>query len=147
MLTLLDRKRERIRERVTVNFLPGKGARPMTTLASLSNSMKSSPSSWAISPSRYSSLLITEDCGRKILICCASGAALTPGCRSRHARQRPLRRLPGRACLPVSGALLFGSLSWLLLAKCGVPRTMHATRAACPTLWESWKGSDAYADE
>ena len=38
---------------------------------------------------------------------CAVGAALTPGCRTRHARQRPLRRLPGRACLPVSGALLF----------------------------------------
>ena len=40
--------------------------------------------------------------------CFAVGAALTPGCRSRHARQRTLRRLPGRACLPVSGALLFG---------------------------------------
>ena len=39
--------------------------------------------------------------------CFAVRAALTPGCRSRHARQRPLRRLPGRACLPVSGALLF----------------------------------------
>ena len=39
--------------------------------------------------------------------CFAVGAALTPSCRSRHARQRTLRRLPGRACLPVSGALLF----------------------------------------
>ena len=38
---------------------------------------------------------------------CGVGAALTPGCRRRHARSRPLRRLPGRACLPVSGALLF----------------------------------------
>ena len=40
--------------------------------------------------------------------CFAAGAALTPGCRSRHARQRPLRRLAGAACLPVSVALSFG---------------------------------------
>ena len=36
---------------------------------------------------------------------------------------------------------------WLLLAKCELPRTMHDTRAARPTPWDSWEGSDAYADE
>ena len=43
---------------------------------------------------------------------------------------------------------VFGSLSrWLLPAKCELPRTMHATRAARPTPCDSWKGSGAYADE
>ena len=51
MFTLWERKRERIRDRVTVNFLPGSGERPMTALDSLSNSVESSPSSCAISPS------------------------------------------------------------------------------------------------
>ena len=42
--------------------------------------------------------------------CFAVRAALTPGCRSRHARQRPLRRLPGRA-------VSFGERSPLVLGS------------------------------
>ena len=42
--------------------------------------------------------------------CFAVGAALTPGCRTRHARQRPLRRLPGRA-------VSFGERSPLVLGS------------------------------
>ena len=61
MLIFWERKRERIKERVTVNLRPGKGERPITVWLIFSSSRTSSPSSCAISPSRYSSLLMTED--------------------------------------------------------------------------------------
>ena len=71
-LTLIpfERNRDNIRDRVTVNFLQGSGDLPMVISVILSSNRIFSPSICEISPSVYSSLLITDDCGRSILTCC-----------------------------------------------------------------------------
>ena len=72
-------------------------------------------------------------------------AALRPGCRSRHAGYRLLRRLPGRACPPVSLALLVwaGSLSMACLRNA----IFGFQLSACPAVGDSWQRSDAWAHD